>query len=186
MLKLYLIILVVFLVSCEKSGIMTYKVPKQTISVAQLSVDKQINNIIWVIPETWIEQEKTQFRVSSYKVPFGDNPTIFGDFSVVKFPGDAGGVLANVNRWRDQLDLKPIGIDRLASLLIAVDHPFLSISFLELHSNKSITDTESMYVAFFIFNEHSYFFKLVGSSNVLAAHYDVFIGILKSIGYKRD
>ena len=77
MLKLYLIILVVFLVSCEKSGIMTYKVPKQTISVAQLSVDKQINNIIWVIPDTWIEQDQTQFRVSSYKVPFGDNPTIW-------------------------------------------------------------------------------------------------------------
>ena len=35
------------------------------------------------------------------------------DLIVTKFPGDVGGVLANVNRWRKQIGLQPIGDDEL-------------------------------------------------------------------------
>ena len=102
---------------------MTYKVPKQTVTVAQLSVQGSYKTLVWSVPEAWIEQDLTSFRLSSYQVPNQSNG--IGDFSVVKFPGDAGGILANVNRWRGQLGLSSINVDDLASLFVRVEHPFL-------------------------------------------------------------
>ena len=35
------------------------------------------------------------------------------DISVTTFPGDVGGELMNINRWRQQIGLSPISIDSL-------------------------------------------------------------------------
>ena len=185
MIKWITLLLVVFLLSCEKSGIMTYKVPKQTVTVAQLSVQGSYKMLVWSVPEAWIEQDLTSFRLSSYQVSTQSNG--IGDFSVVKFPGDAGGILANVNRWRGQLGLSSISVDDLASLFVRVEHPFLSITFLELHRvNKMLSsdDIESMYVGFFMYDNESYFFKLTGSKTLLQLNRESFITILKSIAYE--
>ena len=49
-------------------------------------------------------------RLASYSIPFsGGN----ADLSITNFSGDGGGVLANVNRWRGQLNLSPLTIDKL-------------------------------------------------------------------------
>ena len=44
-------------------------------------------------------------RLASYNVPFDGG---VGDLSIIRLAGQAGGDLANVNRWRDQLGLPNI------------------------------------------------------------------------------
>ncbi len=187
MLKLSLLIVFVALLACERNDVMTYKVPKQTLLVAQLSQNDSLKTINWIIPDAWIKQPDTEFRLASYQVPALDSSNELGDFSIVKFPGDAGGVLANVNRWRKQLSLDPITVDDLVSLLVPVQHSELSISFIQLDNvtkQSSGSSFEAMYVGFFIANDHSYFFKLTGSKNLLRAYYDNFITILRTITYE--
>ena len=57
-------------------------------------------------------KDKGSLRLSSYQIPVLDS---FADLSVTKFGGDAGGVAANVNRWRKQLGLQPETLEEIQS-----------------------------------------------------------------------
>lgn len=57
----------------------------------------------WEAPESWEPHPLTQFRIGSYR-PYGERHDLV-DISVTTFPGSGGDDLANVNRWRDQLEL---------------------------------------------------------------------------------
>ena len=39
----------------------------------------------------------TLFSLANYEIPFNDT---YANLSITKFAGDAGGIVANVNRWR--------------------------------------------------------------------------------------
>ena len=56
--------------------------------------------------------------LASYKIPHdaGD-----GDVSVISLGGDGGGMLANINRWRMQVGLDPIGEDAIKTHTKAIE-----------------------------------------------------------------
>ncbi|HLY09416.1 MAG TPA: hypothetical protein VKW04_08960 [Planctomycetota bacterium] len=65
----------------------------------------------WTVPAGWIEEKGNAQREATLK--FGDlDPKL--ELSVVRFQGDGGGMLANLNRWRGQLGLDPVGEADLA------------------------------------------------------------------------
>jgi len=65
----------------------------------------------WTLPATWTEEKGGPARIASLK--FGDrDPRL--EMTVVKLPGDGGGLTANVNRWREQL-----GLDRASEADVA-------------------------------------------------------------------
>ena len=64
----------------------------------------------WQRPKSWVELEPTQFRLANFGVP-GEVQCFL---SIL--PGEAGGVLMNLNRWRQQLDVEPIAEQDLESL----------------------------------------------------------------------
>ncbi len=51
-------------------------------------------------------------RAASYEVPL-DGET--GDFSLVRLGGGAGGVVANLNRWRGQIGLRPVSAEEVSN-----------------------------------------------------------------------
>src|SRR5687767_4020413 len=66
------------------------------------------DGISWQTPEGWTQKkESTEFRFA--QIDLGDNLLLV----VSRFPGDVGGNLANVNRWRGQLQLPPTKADEL-------------------------------------------------------------------------
>jgi hypothetical protein len=66
------------------------------------------DGISWQVPEGWTQKQgSSEFRFA--QIDAGDNLTVV----VSRFPGDVGGTLANVNRWRAQLQLPPIKADEL-------------------------------------------------------------------------
>jgi hypothetical protein len=66
----------------------------------------------WPAPATWQAQTPGQMVLAAYtaKTPSGASAEI----TVSSFPGDVGGMLANVNRWRGQVQLPPIAEADLA------------------------------------------------------------------------
>ena len=54
----------------------------------------------------------------TYRIPKteSENIKIFAELSITKFPGDAGGIEANVNRWRKQLNLLPQSLAQINKL----------------------------------------------------------------------
>jgi hypothetical protein len=64
----------------------------------------------WTLPTGWSEQPGGQMRLVTFRAPVAGRI----DASVVVLPGPAGGELANVNRWRNQIGLGPIDDAALA------------------------------------------------------------------------
>lgn len=66
------------------------------------------DGISWETPEGWTpKQGSSEFRFA--EINLGDELVLV----VSRFPGNVGGTLANVNRWRGQLQLPPIGAAEL-------------------------------------------------------------------------
>ena len=90
------IILILVLFSCKsESNITVYKIKKN-------SPPPSLN---WTPLKSWIKKAPTEFSLASYDVPTSNGELI--DLSITTFPGDAGGVTQNVNRWRRQINLEP-------------------------------------------------------------------------------
>ena len=60
----------------------------------------------WDIPANWQEQPAQQMVLHSFVI--GDGQGGKASATITTFPGSAGGTLANVNRWRNQLSLEPV------------------------------------------------------------------------------
>ena len=67
----------------------------------------------WVLPEGWEEGKQSSMRLASYNVPLSGGGV--GDFSLVQLGGVAGGVMANINRWRGQIGLGDATPEEIAS-----------------------------------------------------------------------
>jgi len=62
--------------------------------------------IRWTLPAGWKEEKGGPARVASLR--FGDlDPKL--EMTVVRLPGDGGGLTGNINRWRDQIGLEKLG-----------------------------------------------------------------------------
>ena len=118
--RTYLVsILLLLYFGCEKKDTpRVYRLSKDPIQntyekPSDLIEEKE--SFIWNVPKHWIPKDKGSLRLASYQIPVLD---YFADLSVIKFGGDAGGIKANVNRWRKQLDLNPETLEEIESKAI--------------------------------------------------------------------
>lgn len=60
----------------------------------------------WTAPDSWrpVPGERPM-RLATYEIPDESGPI---EVAITRFPGDVGGMLANINRWRGQLGLGPV------------------------------------------------------------------------------
>ena len=71
----------------------------------------------WTLPDGWAQKPGNDFRFATIEIAAEPKPL---ELAVSKLPRDPAGkddaaLLANVNRWRDQLGLKPLGPTELAA-----------------------------------------------------------------------
>jgi hypothetical protein len=114
------------LVGCEREEIHTYKVPKGSVRMQPAGVaspqspkSSQLQaghvRMRWTVPDGWRQVPgQREMRVATFEATGGTSPV---EAVVSSFPGQAGGLLPNVNRWRRQLNLEPIGQQELAGHL---------------------------------------------------------------------
>lgn len=60
--------------------------------------------LTWTLPSGWTQSLTGGMRYATLRIPVAGKL----DVSVVVLPGPAGGELANVNRWRNQIGLPPL------------------------------------------------------------------------------
>lgn len=68
-------------------------------------------------PEGWTEQDPGAMRKGSWKVSADGGSA---EVAVTAFPGDVGGRMANINRWRGQLGLEPADPEMYDAIAIAM------------------------------------------------------------------
>jgi hypothetical protein len=166
--------------------IKVYTVPKEhpamTLAQAQpgaASPDIPINAapIRWTLPAGWMEKPADGIRLGSFAVK-GENGGQ-ADVAITSFPGSVGTELDNVNRWRHELALEPIGPGDIASEPVTVDSTQGKLYDLTGQSARTV-------VSVVLRNGNSWFIKLRGDPATVAAAKPVFLEFLKSVRFEGD
>jgi hypothetical protein len=168
---------------CERQDVETYRVPKTTppgkpagaMPPGHPPLDAG-PPLTWKLPAGWQEGPPGDFRVASFKVtgPAGER----ADISIVPLPGDAGGDLGNVNRWRSQVNLEPVTADELSQL----SEPITVAGQPALLFDQG--DDANRIVAVIHRREGLvWFYKMTGDNQFVTAQKPAFLEFLRSIQF---
>jgi hypothetical protein len=131
----------------------------------------------WTVPAGWtkVEQQKPM-RYATLTAGEGTNKV---EVVLSTFPGDVGGLIPNINRWRGQVGLGPITQDQLAANATAFANPGFTGYTMRLKGEAQhmlgaiIKDAKA---------DRSWFVKVTGAAAALDAQEAAFIAFAKSFG----
>lgn len=72
----------------------------------------QQHPLVWETPEGWTEQPSTQMRLIDFRFGLQEE----GECYLSALPGPAGGLAANINRWRSQMGAGPLTEEEISAL----------------------------------------------------------------------
>lgn len=164
--------------------ITVYRIPKETQPSAtpdSAAGDSATTaEVHWTAPAGWEEQPATGFRKGSFLVRGSGGDT--ADVSVISFPATAGGLLANVNRWRDQLKLAPLANEAEVGPPIKVDgHDMFSVDLVSEQPISPGGSKSRMLGGIFPINGATWFFKMLGPDELVGSQRETFQGFLQSV-----
>jgi hypothetical protein len=97
---------------------------------APLVADTGKPDIKWDVPSGWSPAPPSAMRYASFAAKGGNAGQV--DISVVTFPGDGGGDLENINRWRQQIGLGGVDAPAASSFTTSIKNataPFSAVDF---------------------------------------------------------
>lgn len=139
-------------------------------------------NLTWTAPSHWQSRPASAMRKATFIIP-GDAAGEQAELAVTAFPGDVGGNLANVNRWRQQLQLAPISSAELGSSLQHVHAGDLHIDIAELLGPAPADGKVRQRVlgAIVPFNGATWFFKLSGPDALVIREKAAFLSFIQTL-----
>lgn len=134
--------------------------------------------LTWTAPPHWKAKSASAMRKGSYSVLGADGKE--ADMAITAFPGDVGGNVANVNRWRGQLELAPLPESEVGAALQHIDIGDLHVDVVEFANTQS-SNPQRMIGAIVPFGGSTWFFKLTGPDSLVAQERDAFFSFLQTI-----
>ena len=119
----------------------------------------EAGGVTYTVPEGWEDLPASGIRKANLKVS-DENGT--AELTVLVFPGDVGGRLANINRWRGQLgldDATPEDLSKFTESYSISQHPGLYV--------RLEGEAQSILGGLLPFHGSTWFFKFLGSSGTV-------------------
>jgi hypothetical protein len=140
----------------------------------------------WEAPSSWVAQTPSSMIIAKFGVDGGDLGA--AEATVSAFPGDVGGLLMNVNRWRAQLGLSPVSAGELASVTksIVVGGAQSTLVDMANPSGGDRSAAKRILVALVPHMGKTWFFKLLGSEALIEREQPGFMKFLQSIQLPND
>ena len=173
--------------ACRDPKITTYRVPKEQspappaapppagsgATMANTAVTTAGGpRLTWTAPTHWTAKPGSAMRKGSYAIAGDAGAT--ADLSITAFPGDVGGEVANLNRWRGQLQLPPASEADLA--LTRFEQDGLKIAVVDFDNGQ-----QRLLGAIVPFRGTTWFFKLTGPAAPMAEEKPAFLAFLKTV-----
>ncbi|MFP4353303.1 MAG: hypothetical protein ACLFRP_09600 [Puniceicoccaceae bacterium] len=133
----------------------------------------------WTVPDEWEELAPTSIRKGNFRIADQDR---VAEITVTAFPGDVGGLEANLNRWRGQVGLPPAPMDTLREGLEEIE---IDGSPAELVGLMAAPGARSNGIAGAIIprGSHTWFVKMVGDTSLLEEQEPNLVEFLESIRF---
>jgi hypothetical protein len=163
------LLLVTCLCGCGKNDARVYRIPKEQAKPAAAN-----------LPAGWQPAPLGQMRFASFQVNGENGKKV--DISVIPLPGEAGNDLANVNRWRGQVNLPPVTEGELAQLAEPVQ---IGGEPAKLFDQAGEADKTRIVGAILRKEGTAWFFKMTGDDALVAKQKPAFIEYLKSFDFAK-
>jgi hypothetical protein len=184
------------LAGCRDAEVQAYRVPKEALppppppGAAGHAHENPHGNphalpaaagatLTWQAPAHWQEQPAGGFRRGSFSIPGPDGSA--ADFSIIAFPGAAGGLAENLNRWRGQLGLPN---QSQAQIDAGIEHfdgrGGLHFDLVD-YAGTANGEPTRIVGAVAQFGGESWFFKVMGPDALVAGDKPAFIDFLHTV-----
>jgi hypothetical protein len=174
------------LTGCEKAQPVSYQIPKKeqvvqtpgplstpTVASTEAAPAMQVlpgmqqaaneaGEIGYTTPENWVEKPASGIRKANFIIT---SDTGSAEVTVLTFPGDVGGRLANINRWRGQIGLEDATAEDLPAYTQGYEIDGHRGLFIRLEG-----ETQSILGALLPFHGNTWFFKMLGDSATVLNH----------------
>ncbi len=149
---------------------------------------EHLGDLAFTAPSGWVESKGSSIRIASFAIQKEGYPP--ADFSITAFPGDTGGLVANVNRWRRQIGLSPwdpTQVDAAAKTLEnPAGHSFKVFELKPESESETAATDEWIRVAIMEQGGKSWFFKLKGDAVLVDLQRDEFNAFLQSVHFSHE
>jgi hypothetical protein len=127
-------------------------------------------------PPGWQNLPASGMRLAAFKATDGDKSA---EVTIIPLAGAAGGLLANVNRWRDQIGLPATTDTALRKEATMLDSPAGSVVFVDLDGPKGRTLGGTL-----LHGGKSWFVKMTGPSDLVGKQKPAFETFVKSLRFE--
>ena len=141
-------------------------------------------NSQWTVPAGWQERPSSAMNRATFVVKGDDNQA--AEVAVSSLPGEAGELPANVNRWRGQIGLGPLGPDAVAAITADVDIDGMKVTLVDFQTDTAPagkTHPQGMIVAILTHEGNSWFFQMTGDAQLVGAQKEELLQFVKSMKF---
>jgi hypothetical protein len=135
-------------------------------------------------PASWVEQPPSSMKLLSLVI--GSPPELMSELSVSAFPGDVGGQLANVNRWRRQVGLGPISPEAMDGFVTKVTVSGIEgwqVDFTGPMGSGHNGGAARIITTAVFRNGQTWFFKLAGNNSALEEELENYAAFMNSVQF---
>ena len=181
---IYISFLLICATSCDffkqSSNISTYKIAKSNNQKFNNSSNNLKNiSFDWDAPESWNKGKSSPMRIASFTIPYSDGNA---DLSIIQLNSDGGGVVKNVNRWREQLNLSKLSLEKIQSLAILGNSKIGTYKMYEIINPQDFS--QAFLCTMISFNDNMIFIKLNSTINGIKEIKNDFIEFCNSFSPK--
>ena len=147
-------------------------------NMANATVPTGGDSLTWTAPAVWTAMPDRPMRKATFALKGADGSA--ADLSITSFPGDTGGLLANLNRWRSQISLPPLAADQLDTHVIHLDIGALHVDLADFAGTANGAPTR-LIGAVVPHSGETWFFKLMGPEAIVAQEKTAFLEFLRTV-----
>ena len=146
---------------------------------ATASAPAALSVLTWAAPAEWQAKALTVMRRGSFTIRSESDAT--ADLSIIAFPGAAGGLVENLNRWRGQVGLATLDAAQVtAQTTVVKPAAGLEFTVADLAAEGS-GPRQRLLGAIANYGGETWFFKLIGPDALVARTKPAFLAFLNTV-----
>ena len=159
----------------------TASAPLSSLPAVQATSEPAGNKPVWEIPHGWQEQPPGMMLLAKFSI--SDPQAGNADATVSSLEGEAGGLLANVNRWRGQVELNPVDPAQLTNLTQPIEVNGQKGSIVDLFNDNCSKPSNRIVAVTVPHLGRTWFFKLAGQNSAVEKQKPAFLKFLQSVRF---
>lgn len=135
----------------------------------------------WTVPGSWKKEPPTQMLLAKFSAAQDGGSA---DITVSSFPGDVGGLVANVNRWRRQVGLDALDPGAVEAAVQEISVQSEKGKILDVDGTDSRTGKPVRLIGVILpHGDGTWFFKMTGDAKTVAGQKDAFTKFVQSVKF---